>query len=156
MIWCPPSPVTSPFVVCRCFLKKINNKARIVEEGGGVTFFARDYWYNRWDTGWWFFGVNALFQEFHLFVTCNENTSECNEGDTSSSVGKMCKICSKAKWQCCECTRYWEMYRVVMRDSSADPCSNILYIQGTKDQIQGPHIQSFMASSVRSEYRIFR
>lgn len=35
------------------------------------------------------------------------------------------------------------MYRVVTRDNSVDPYSNILYyIQGTKEKIQGPHIQS--------------
>lgn len=45
-----------------------------MKEGGGITFFARDYWYNRWDTGWWFFGVNALFESFNLFVTCHKKT----------------------------------------------------------------------------------
>ena len=40
------------------------------------------------------------------------------------------------------------MYGVVTRDTGADPYSNILYIQGTKDKIQGPHVQSF--SSVLS------
>lgn len=89
---CLPPPLTCSYFV----LERIIHKARIVKEGWGITFFARDYWYGR---SWWFFGVNALW-EFHLFATCNKNTSECNKGDMSSSVGKMCKICSKAKWQC--------------------------------------------------------
>lgn len=33
--------------------------------------------------------------------------------------------------------------------------SNMLYVQGTKDKIEGPHVQSVTASSVWSEYRIF-
>lgn len=44
---------------------------------------------------------------------------------------------------------------VVETDTSADPYSNKLYIQGTKEEIQGPHIQSVTGSSVWSEYRIF-
>lgn len=83
------------------YKKKIIHKARIVKEGGGITFFARDYWYNRWDTGWRFFGVNALFEGF----TClsQKTHPSATKGTCLVLSGRnMCKICSKAKWQCCK------------------------------------------------------
>lgn len=50
----------------------------------------------------------CTFKQDCLFFYVTK-TSGCNTGAFRLYL-EMCKICSKAKWQCCklDCTRYWE------------------------------------------------
>lgn len=74
------------------FKKNFIHKARIAKEGGGITFFARDYWYNRWDTGWWFFGLNALFESF----TCLSHVTKTHPCATKGTCLVLSGKCAKS------------------------------------------------------------
>lgn len=94
----PSSPLT-----CRVSFEKIN-KARIVKEGGGITFFAKGLESELVGHRSMVLWGKCTFSRVsnHIFRKNKMKTSHCNKGDTSRSIGTMCKICSKAKWQCCK------------------------------------------------------
>lgn len=89
----------------------------------------------------------CTFREFHLFFTRNKKKTHqsATKGTCLVLSGKCAKSALKQSdsvansnvqgtGRCTESSR--------TRDAGADPYSNILYIQGTKDKIQGPLIQS--------------
>lgn len=135
-----PAMSTSYFV-------KINNKARIVQEGGGVTFWARDYPYRR-DTR-----LMVLWGKYtyHLFVTLGETKTVRVQPRWQHLVlsGKCAKTALKQSDSVAssnvqgtgKCTGS-------SGETSADPATqhNIQYVQGTKEKIQGLHVQSSLPS----------
>lgn len=68
-----------------CFLLSTHKAKRVMQS---FTFFARNYRYDRWATGQWCFGVNALLVNFwwvslllfFFFFLKVTKTSKCNEG----------------------------------------------------------------------------
>lgn len=133
-------PVTS-----RSYFLKINNKARIVQEGGGVTFWARDYRYRR-DTR-----LMVLWGKctYHLFVTLEERKTVQVQPRPQHLVllGKMCKNCSKQSDSVANSNvQGTGRFMGSSGETSTDPRPNITYVQGTKEKIQGLHVHSSLPS----------